>query len=543
MKKIGLYISAMVAVVVLTSATTEYFKISKYLELFVSVYKNLNAFYVDEVDPEELITVGIDAMLEELDPYSDFIPEEEIERFEFQSTGEYGGIGATIQKGKDYIKIISPYQGAPADKVGLRSGDLFIKIDGNSVKGKSSQDVVKLLKGVPGTSVNVTMKRGDAEFDKTITREVIKIKNVIYSGLLDDGVGYIKLSSFTTGAGKEVGDAIRSFKEQGTLKGIILDLKGNGGGLLSEAIDVTNVFVPKGQKIVTIKTRENSGDKVYSAQNMAVDTSTPLVVLIDGGSASASEIVSGTIQDLDRGVVVGRTSFGKGLVQSTRDLNYDTKLKLTTAKYLIPSGRCVQRLNYSEKDEDGHAKEVPDSLRTEFKTASGRVVYDGSGVIPDVKIESKPFPEISFSLFAKNLIYDYSLQFEKNHPSIAKPEQFVLTDDQYEKFKTFLNDKDYEYETNSEKEFKKFKEAAAEEKHNKAFDQAILALERNLKDSKKNDLDKYRKEIQFLLEREIASRYYYTAGKVANGLDDDDEVKKAIELFHNNLEYKQLLTP
>lgn len=543
MKKIGLYISAIFAVVVLTSATTEYFKISKYLELFVSVYKNLNAFYVDEVDPEELITVGIDAMLEELDPYSDFIPEEEIERFEFQSTGEYGGIGATIQKGKDYIKIISPYQGAPADKVGLRSGDLFIKINGNSVKGKSSQDVVKLLKGVPGTTVNVTMKRGDSEFDRTITREVIKIKNVIYSGLLPNNIGYIKLSSFTNGAGQEVGNAIQEFKKKGELKGIILDLKGNGGGLLSEAIDVTNVFVPKGQKIVTIKTRESSGDKVYKANHTAVDTTTPLVVLIDRGSASASEIVSGTIQDLDRGVVIGRTSFGKGLVQSTRDLNYDTKLKLTTAKYLIPSGRCVQRLNYSEKDEDGHAKEVPDSLRTEFKTNAGRTVYDGSGVIPDVKIESKPFPEVSFSLFAKNLIYDYSLKFEKEHKTINEPEKFELTDAQYEDFKNFLKGKDYEYETNSEKEFKKFKEAAAEEKHDKAFNNAIVALEKNLEESKKNDLDKYRKEIQFLLEREIASRYYYTAGKVANGLDNDDEVKKAIELFNDTAQYKQILTP
>lgn len=544
MKKIVLIItSALAGILLLTSATTNYFEITKYLDIFVGVYKNLNTYYVDDVNPEKIVTKGIDAMLEELDPYSDFIPQEEIKDFEFQSTGEYGGIGATIQKVNDYIQVVSPHEGSPADQVGLQAGDKFLEVDGVSGKNKSSQEIVKLLKGEPGTDVKVTIGRGEDTFERTITREIIKIENVPYADLQPNGIGYIKLSSFTQGAGEEVANAIKEFKKKGELKGIVLDLKGNGGGLLAEAIDVTNVFVPKGQEIVTIKTRDGSQNKTYKARKPATDLKTPLVVLIDGGTASASEIVSGTIQDLDRGVVVGRNSFGKGLVQSTRDLSYDTKLKLTTAKYLIPSGRCVQRINYSEKDENGDPKEIPDSLRTAFKTKNGRTVYDGSGVMPDVKVKGEEFPQVAFTLFAKNYIYDYSLQYKKEHESIAPATSFTLSDEDYEHFKRFLEGKDYEYKTASEKELEELKEAAEDEKHDEEFEKALQDLETNLKESKKNDLEKYRDVIQFLIEREIASRYYYTAGKIANGLDEDEELQKAYELLNNSAEYEQILTP
>ena len=543
MKKGFLATAAFAGLLLLTSATTNYFEISKYLDIFVGVYKNLNSYYVDDVNPKELVTVGIDAMLEELDPYSDFIPAEELQDFEFQSTGEYGGIGSTILKVNDYIEVVSPYQGSPADKAGLQAGDQFLEIDGISAKGKSAQEVVKQLKGEPGTTVKVKMGRGEKTFDRELTREIIKVHNVPYAGLQKDGIGYIKLSSFTQGAGKEVADAIEQFKQQGHLNGIVLDLKGNGGGLLAEAIAVANVFVPQGTEVVTIQTRDGAQNKTYKAPIAATDLTTPLVVLIDGGTASASEIVSGTIQDLDRGVVIGRNSFGKGLVQSTRDLSYDTKLKLTTAKYLIPSGRCVQRINYADKDEYGNALEIPDSLRTAFSTQNGRTVYDGSGIMPDVKVEAERISQIAFTLFSNNLIYDYSLAYKASNPTIAGPKEFTLTDAEYEEFKQFLVGKDYSYQTESERELEQMKEAAEDEIHDASFYSALEALETNLSESKADDLDKYKDEIKYLLEREIASRYYYIEGRVANGLDDDDEYKKAKELIANQTEYNAILTP
>lgn len=543
MKKGIIATLGLAGVILLTSATTNYFEITKYLDIFVGVYKNLNTYYVDDIDPQEIITVGIDAMLEELDPYSDYIPADEIKDFEFQSTGEYGGIGSTITKVNDYIEIVSPYQGTPADKAGLQAGDQFLEIDGESAKGKSTQDVVDMLKGEPGTDVHVVMGRGDKTFERTLTREIIKIHNVPYAELQDNGIGYIKLSSFTQGAGDEVASAIENFKKQRELKGIVLDLKANGGGLLAEAISVANVFVPKGTEVVTIKTRNGVEDRTYKAPRMATDLTTPLVVLIDGGTASASEIVSGTIQDLDRGVIVGRNSFGKGLVQSTRDLSYDTKLKLTTAKYLIPSGRCVQRINYSKKDEDGNPVEIPDSLRTAFKTQNGRTVYDGSGIMPDVKVEAEKIPQIVFSLFSKNFIYDFSLEYKQRHDSIPMAKEFKLSDAEYENFKQFLVGKDYSYQIESEKELEELKEAAKDEKHDATFEAALQTLEENLAASKANDLSKYKKEIKYLLEREIAARYYYLEGRIANGLDNDDEYKKAVELINNLTEYQAILTP
>ena len=543
MKKGIIFTLGLSGLLLLTSATTNYFEISKYLDIFVGVYKNLNTYYVDDVDPEKVVTIGIDAILEELDPYSDFIPAEEVKDFEFQSTGEYGGIGSTILKVNDFIEVVSPYQGSPADKAGLQAGDRFLEIDGVSGKGKSSQEVVKLLKGEPGTDVKVKIGRGEMTFERTLTREIIKIHNVPYAGLQDNGIGYIKLSSFTQGAGQEVAEAIEDFKEQGDLKGIVLDLKSNGGGLLAEAIAVANVFVPKGTEIVTIKTRDGAQNKTYKAPRAPQDLSTPLVVLIDGGTASASEIVSGTIQDLDRGVVVGRNSFGKGLVQSTRDLSYDTKLKLTTAKYLIPSGRCVQRINYSEKDEDGKALEIPDSLRTAFSTKNGRTVYDGSGIMPDIEVEAEEVSQIAFTLFSNNLIYDYSLLYKAENETIAGPKEFELTNEEYEEFKKFLEDKDYSYQTESEKELEELKEAAEDEKHDESFEIALKALEDNLTESKNDDLEKYKDEIKYLLEREIAARYYYLEGRVANGLDNDDEFIKAKEIINSPIEYQAILTP
>ncbi len=543
MKKIATLIIAIVALIGFTSATTNYFEITKYLEIFVSVYKNLNTYYVDEIDPEELVEKGIVAMLEDLDPYTEYIPSEDVEDYNFQSSGEYGGIGATIQKQEDYVTVTNPFEGSPADEAGLRSGDKFLKIDGVDVKGKSSNEVVSMLKGKPGTPVQVVLGRGDEEYERTIIRDVIKIKNVPYYGMVNDDIAYIKLSSFTTGASEEVASALTELKSNHEVKGIILDLKGNGGGLLGEAINVTNVFVAKGEPIVSIKTRNADDDRTYRTRMLATDTTTPLVVLIDGGTASASEIVSGSIQDLDRGVVIGRNSFGKGLVQTTRDIAFDSKLKLTTAKYLIPSGRSVQRLNYSEKDENGNPKALPDSLRTAFTTKNGRAVYDGSGIMPDIEVEAEPFPEISFALFAKNYIYQYSLKYKENHPSIVNPESFQLTDAEYEDFKKFLVGKDYSYKTETEAELDDVRKAAEDEKLDDSFYEELKDLEAKLQANKADDLDNYREEISYLLEREIAARYYYSAGRIANGLDDDDEVQKAIEVLQDQSAYSATLVP
>lgn len=543
MKKLAYPVIAIVILFGFTSATTNYFEITKYLEIFVSVYKNLNTYYVDEIDPQELVEKGINAMLEDLDPYTEYIPSEDVEDFRFQSSGEYGGIGATIQKQEDYVTVTNPFEGSPADNSGLRSGDKFLRIDGTDVKGKSSNEVVSLLKGKPGTEVVVVLGRNGEEFERTIVREVIKIKNVPYFGMVDGDKAYIKLSSFTTGASEEVADALKELKASHQVNGIILDLKGNGGGLLGEAINVTNVFISKGEPIVSIKTRSKDQDRTYRTRFEAVDTETPLVVLIDGGTASASEIVSGSIQDLDRGVVIGRNSFGKGLVQTTRDVAFDSKLKLTTAKYLIPSGRSVQRLNYAEKDEDGRPAELPDSLRTAYTTKSGRTVYDGSGIIPDVEVEAEAFPEISFALFARNYIYDYSLDYKSRHPEISAPEQFVLSDAEYENFKAFLVGKDYSYQTETEAELEDLREAAEDEKLDDSFYTELKDLETKLQANKADDLDNYKEEIKYLLEREIAARYYYTAGRVANGLDDDDVIQKGVEVLNNDSSYSAILVP
>jgi len=543
MKKVVLSIATIAILFGFTSAKTNYFEITKYLEIFVSVYKNINTYYVDEIDPQEIVEVGLNAMLEELDPYTTYIPSEEVEDYNFQSSGEYGGIGATIQLQDDYVTVTNPFEGSPADESGLQAGDKFLRIDGIDVKGKSSNEVVSLLKGKPGTSVNVVLGRGEDEFERTIVREVIKIKNVPYYGMVDGDIAYIKLSSFTTDASIEVADALNKLKATNDVKGIILDLKGNGGGLLAEAINVTNVFVDRGEPIVSIKTRSKDQDRTYRTRRSATDTTTPLTVLIDGGTASASEIVSGSIQDLDRGVVIGRNSFGKGLVQTTKDVAFDSKLKLTTAKYLIPSGRNVQRLNYSEKDEDGKPKTLPDSLRTAYKTKNGRTVYDGSGIYPDIEIEAEPFPEVSFALFAKNYIYHYSLAYKEKHPTITSPEEFQMTDAEYEDFKTFLDGKDYSYRTETEAELEDLKKAAEDEKFDQSFYDELEDLEAKLQANKADDLDNYKTEIKYLLEREIAARYYYSAGRLANGLDDDDEVQKAIEILNDESTYRAILVP
>ncbi|TAE90170.1 MAG: S41 family peptidase, partial [Bacteroidetes bacterium] len=391
------------------NASTNYFEISKNLDIFATLFREVNTYYVDDVDAGKLMKKAIDEMLESLDPYTNYISEAEAEDFRFQMTGQYGGIGSLVGTKGDYIVITDPYEGYPAQKSDLRAGDVLLEIEGKSTKGKSTSDISKLLKGQPGTQVKLLIKReGEGELLKVVTREEIQLKNVPYYGMVSDNTGYIRLASFTQNAGKEVHDAMVELKKNAALKHVILDVRGNPGGLLHESINIVNVFIPTGQEVVSTKGKVQEWDKSYKSLNQPVDVEIPLVVLTNRGSASASEIVSGSIQDLDRGVVIGQKTFGKGLVQSTRPLTYNSQLKVTTAKYYTPSGRCIQALDYSHRNPDGSVGNVPDSLKKVFKTKGGRKVLDGGGVDPDIATKQNNYSKITESLLTNYLIFDYA---------------------------------------------------------------------------------------------------------------------------------------
>lgn len=531
-----------------TSLATEYFEISKNLEIFATLYKELNTYYVDDIDPNEFMQEGIDAMLLSLDPYTNFYSEAEIENYRFETTGKYGGIGSLIKQDEDFIVVSEPYEGYPADKSGLIAGDKIFAVDGNLVKGKTSEEVSKFLKGEPGTSISVEILRpqldgSDKAMVLEITREEVKVNNVPFYGLVENDIAYIKLSNFTQQAGKEVEDAFKELKnEHPNLKGLVLDLRGNPGGLLHEAVNITNVFIDKGELVVFTKGKVEEWDKDFKTINEPLDTELPLVVLTNRGSASASEIVSGAVQDLDRGVVVGQKTFGKGLVQTTRKLTYNTQLKVTTAKYYIPSGRCIQAINYAEKDEDGAVKRIPDSLKVEFQTRNGRVVYDGGGIDPDVATEVEYLSDVSVSLSRKDLIFDYATIYKLNNPDLRDGIEFRVNDTEYADFVAWVQDKDYEYSTESESMLAEFKEVAEEEEYFDAIEAEFKALESKIYSDKKNDLIKQSDEIKRLLENEIVTRYFYRKGAIQNSFVYDVEVAKAVELIQNPNEYKKLLS-
>jgi carboxyl-terminal processing protease len=521
-----------------------YFEISKNLDIFSSLYKELNIYYVDETDSGDLMKTAIDAMLESLDPYTTYIPESEKEDFEFMTTGQYGGIGAVITKKGDWVYVSEPYEGFPADKAGLIAGDKFVEIAGKSVEGKSTEDVSKVLKGEPNTSVKVLIEREGVKkpFEVEITRQEIKLNSVPYYGMVSDSIGYIKTRSFTRNISKEVSDAYNDLNLDNQLKGLVLDLRSNPGGLLNEAIKMSNLFIDQGQEIVFTKGKVKEWDKSYKTRSTALDTSMPLVVLINRSSASASEIVSGAIQDLDRGVVLGQRSFGKGLVQQTRKLSYNAQLKVTTAKYYIPSGRCIQALDYSSRDEDGSVGKTPDSLRTEFKTlVNKRTVYDGGGITPDIEIEPHKYSNILRSVISKRHIFNFANSFRSNNDSISSAKTFVVTDAIYDDFKQFLNDKEYEYETKTEKTISSIKKDAEKEKYLEDLEEELEALTLKMEQSKNNDIERFRDEIIEVLEAEIATRYYYQKGKIEATLKHDEELAEAINVLNDLEKYNAIL--
>jgi carboxyl-terminal processing protease len=526
------------------SFVDNYFEVSKNLDIFATLYRELNIYYVDETRPGDLMKRGIDSMLESLDPYTNYIPESEIEDYKYMTTGQYGGIGSLIRQKGDYVVVAEPYENYPAQKADLRAGDIILEVNGTSTKGKKTDDISKLLKGTPNTAVKLLIQReGEKKpIEKNVIREEIKIKSVSYYGMITDNVGYIKLTGFTENAANEVKAALLDLKKNPNLKSLVLDLRGNPGGLLREAVDIVNIFVEKDQEIVSTRGKVKEWDKVHKATQTPVDLNIPLAVIVDRGSASASEIVSGAIQDLDRGVVIGQRTFGKGLVQQTRPLSYNAQLKVTVAKYYIPSGRCIQALDYSHRTDDGTVTKIADSLTYAFRTRNGRIVYDGGGVNPDVALDPFKYSNIAGSLSSKSLIFDFATQYRLQHNNIVSAKEFELSDADYEAFVNFLNGKDYDYVTKSEKTLDELKLSAEKEKYYEDIRAEFEALKSKMIHNKKDDLVKFKKEIKELLEEEIASRYYYQKGRLEASLNDDPEVKEAVKVLNDNTKYKALLT-
>ena len=508
------------------------FEIAKNLEIFSNVYKQLNLNYVDDVDPGKAIKTAIDAMLSSLDPYTNYFPESQMEDVKLQLLGQYGGVGSLIVQRGDSVYISEPYQGLPADEAGLKAGDRIVAVDGQSTRGKTTADVSEAMRGQAGSTVTLRLERDGVEFDRTVTRREIHLPNVPYFGFVgpDRDFGYIKLDEFTTDAAKHVREAFVSLKkEKPAMKGVVLDLRGNGGGLMNEAVDIVNIWVPRGTLVVETKGKVASKNLKSYTRLAPEDTEIPLAVLIDGASASASEIVSGSLQDLDRAVVVGQRSFGKGLVQNILPMPYNSQMKVTVSKYYIPSGRCIQAIDYSHRDEQGRALKVPDSLKAAFKTKGGRTVYDGFGIEPDVEVEPEYMSNLAMALTQKFLIFDYATLYYRTHKSIAPAADFEVSDSLYDDFCRFLGERDLTYNTYTERAVKDLREVAKQEKYDSAIAQQLKAMEDILKRVKEDDVLNHRAEVSDMLKAEILVRYYYDRGRIEGVLKSDPVLRRALE--------------
>lgn len=547
MKKKLLWIVPLFTLLGIGLLTTGYrdnsFEIVKNLDIYTSLFRELNTYYVDEVDPGETIKTSIDKMLESLDPYTNYIPESDIEDYRFMTTGNYGGVGALIRKSGDRVIVSDPYEGFPAQQAGLRAGDILLQIDDFDTKGKSIEAVSEKLKGQPGTKIILKVKRPGSEevFEKEIIRSKIHMPAVPYYGMLENKTGYVHVSNFTHEVSKELKDALLDLRSQG-LEKLILDLRGNPGGLLNEAVEMTNFFVNKGELIVFTKGKVKDWNQEYYAQKEPILPEIPMVVLVNSGSASASEIVSGAIQDLDRGVVVGSRTFGKGLVQTTRPLSYNARLKLTTAKYYIPSGRCIQALDYSNRREDGSVGKIPDSLISSYKTKNGRTVYDGGGVMPDIEVKNSPMSKIAISLIRKELIFDFVTAYVEKNDTISNPETFRISDETFEEFKLYLADKEYDYRLKSEEELDDFEELLKKEKYIDLVKDEIKGLREKLKHDKEKDLETFSEEIRELLSEEISSRYFYQRGRIQTALHYDHFLDSALLVVNDSTRYYSILS-
>lgn len=522
---------------------TDLFEVSKNLDIFVNLYRVLNESYVDETKPGQLMKTAIDGMLESLDPYTNYITENDIEEYMYMTTGEYGGIGALVTDIDGKIIVVDPYEGFSAHKNGIRAGDEIVEVNGNLVKGKKSDDVRPLLKGQAGSPLKIKIIHPGqvTPIEVNLMREEIKIKAVPFYKMLNEQTGYIKLTSFTENCSGQVKEALLKLKEK-NCKSLILDLRGNPGGLLLEAVNIVNLFSEKGNEVVFTRGKVKDWDKTYMSVNNPVDVQIPLVVLIDENAASASEIVAGSLQDFDRAVLVGNRSFGKGLVQQTRDLTYNAKLKVTVAKYYIPSGRCIQALDYTHKNEEGRVEKVPDSLITAFKTKNGRIVYDGAGISPDVKTEEVKLSHVLYSILSKNLLFNYATQYVLKHNQINPVKDFKLSEEEYADFVNYLQDKDYSYKTEADLDLQDVKKEAETEKYFADIQKQYEALTDKMQAIKKDDLTKYKAEIKQYLEEEIVSRYYFQNGRIEYSLKNDNDIKTALALLADESKVKTILT-
>jgi len=542
-----------VVFILLTGITTTFlwsfkegddFKIAKSMDIFYSLFRDVNVYYVDETNPEKMVETGIKAMLEELDPYTVYIPEKDMDEFNFMTTGQYGGIGALIRSTGGFPIVAKPYKGFPADKAGLKAGDKILEIDGKPANEIQLEQVSEKLKGVPQTTVKLLLERpySGEKMEKELVREEIQIKSVPYYGVVDGNVGYIRVSKFTPDVSREVKNALRELKAEQQIESVILDLRGNPGGLLVEAPKICNLFIPKGEEIVSTKGKTKKWNQTLKTTESAYDTEIPLAVLVSRTSASASEIVAGAIQDFDRGVVVGQRTFGKGLVQTTIPLNYNAQLKVTTAKYYIPSGRCIQALDYAHRNEDGSVGYIPDSLISKYKTRNGRKVYDGGGIRPDIAFEPEEVSQMSISLLSQNVIFDYATKFVYENPTIKKVDDFNITDKVYDDFVAFALEQEFNYETESERELKELIKIIKREKFFDRVEEEIKALQNQLIKDKEEDLYAFKDEVIQFLRDEIVGRYYYEEGQIQANLKDDDQLKKAIEILNDQENYYSILS-
>lgn len=529
------------------------FQISKNLDIFNSIFKELDMFYVDTVNAEKMIQTGVEGMLSLTDPYTEYYPEEEVSSLKEMTTGKYGGIGAAIRyyEAKDRIAVVEPTEGMPAAEAGVKAGDIILSVGGKEmVRGdmkpqEFSSKVSEALRGEPGTSfvlkVLRPLKNDSTVMEFKITRKNIRTNPVPYYGMVKDSIGYLALSSFTENSAKDFKKAFIELKQKGA-KSLIIDLRDNGGGSLSEAVDIVNLYVPKGQDIVVTKGKVRQAQGSYKTQNEPVDTQIPLAVLVNGATASASEIVSGSLQDLDRAVVIGSRTFGKGLVQTIRPLPYNGTLKVTTSKYYIPSGRCIQAIDYAKKNADGSVARTPDSLTTVFHTAAGREVRDGGGIRPDIEVKGDKIPNIVFYLMNDDLIFDYATQYCWDHPTLASVDDFKLTDADYEAFKKLVKSRNFTYDRQSEKMLKSLKEIAEFEGYMTEAAEEFKALEKKLNHNLDRDLDYFAKPIKEYISQEIVTRYFYQRGAVMERLKDDTDLEEAIKVLQNPVRYREILS-
>ena len=525
-----------------TDPADRYFEIARNLDIFATLFKEVNALYVDDVNPNTLVRTGIDAMLGSLDPYTNYIPEDEVEDFRTMNTGQYGGIGAVTRDIGNRTVVTMIMKGFAAEKGGLKIGDEIIRIDDIGLDQLTREESAQLMKGQIGTPLHLTIKRygEQSPVELTFEREKIKVSNVPHFDMVASDVGYIQLTDFTPDASKEVREALLALKEQGA-RSLILDLRGNPGGLLMEAVNVTNLFIPKGQKVVSTKGKIPENNLSYETLNPPVDADMPLAVLINRGSASASEIVAGTVQDYDRGIILGEKSFGKGLVQVSRQLSYNSQLKVTTAKYYTPTGRCIQVLDYTHRREDGSVDAIPDSLKRAFKTTNGRTVYDGGGIDPDVKTSSFELLPLAHALSEQGHIFDYATEYAYNHPEPPDPNTFTLKDSDYQHFTDWMKKRSYSYVSMLETDLRELEKELNKERYYDEVEDQLRQIHDKIKQNRNNELTRYKDQIKMLLEQDIVSRYYLEKGKVEAGIKYDEGVTKATEILHDQALYRKIL--